>query len=118
MSQETRNELDKILFGLKLEAIQPALAWLYIIGDRPTECVYDSYSKTTTPCSHATIIHFAKFAHRIKIVEHGIDDDFYPLALAITNGDGTLAAANIGKPDDRAMIFAARGVYSGTNLLC
>jgi len=100
-------KLNEISFMYELEAIQPALAWLYIVSDRPIQCAYDSYS-LAAPCDHATIINLAKSANKIVMAKHGLGDEFYPLALALSYGAGLLAAAGVGSPDDRAIVFVAK----------
>lgn len=114
---ERSERLDKILFTLQLEAIQPALAWLYIVSDRQIECAYDSQmhpaqgqQAIVVPrlYSHGEMIDLAKSASKISLTKHGLGDRFYPLALTINYGNGILASAGMGTDEDGAIIFTAR----------
>lgn len=92
--QRTENQktLDEILFRLKLESNLPVFAWLYLIGDRPSQL------------SHQEIIELAITATFVKLQRLDIPDKF-PLGLILIWGDAGLAACGINPEKNRVMLF-------------
>jgi hypothetical protein len=91
---EVQKKLDEMLFRLQLESKLSVFAWLYLIGDRPSEL------------SHQEIIELAITATSVRLQRLDIPDKF-PLGLILIWGDASLAACNINPDKNRVMLFTA-----------